>query len=566
MRRPQGLHRLLHGSVVGMLVVVLWGCSSSDSNGSPTPQPQPQPQPQPSPRAEVFVGDQVNPRNWDSLHFVRDVVSGRFVSELARRSNGSNDASYIVRFQPGAVSYQAEVTVSRAVNNSARVRAFIQGRFYRDTTPASATSRTGEIIADFGLLQDEGRTDVRIGFFILRCEDESCSRTTTLAEDTQGSVVALGTTHTLAITFDGTRTFTFTADNGTPVARTLPAANTFVAPPASNRRFWSTAVSRIDQTGDEGFIAATFDNLRVNGTLLDDFEPDGADGPGNIAEDIFQRVLRVQNGRLDMELSQFTDLEPLTLPLLIRNPQNVNDFRADVRVNSVVTNISGFVFSPDVGIAATLINTNATTPTNNSQQGDIFCRTIISFLAPGTSPDGIETTALAVTETNRICTECFRCTDATCGTVSTLFRDDQPFLSGGQPVVIRTGETHRLAMAYDRNSQTVTFGLDTLQRRFTLPAGLVQGSGSNPAQPNRYFRIQMYINTATSDIEESFVSMSLDNVEVNGASYDAFASLQAETTANITSPQPIPLVSVSGTGNVTVTTSDRQSGDGSGGN
>jgi hypothetical protein len=446
----------------------------------------------------VFSGDQIDPTKWSpgSLHFVRKVENGVFVSEIARRgSDGSNTVSFSDPFEGidygssiPPTSFQAEVTVKEAKNKGAQVRALIQGRFYKDT---NAPGRTGEIIANIDIRQEEDSTELIVVVFVLRCLNANCTNSGNLyLPPNPFGTVELKSRHTLSIDFDGRRTFTFGFDNRPPLVFSQTPAPAVVAPSEDPLRFYGTSVSRINENAqppEEGFIAATFEHLVVNGRPYEDPKDDRR----------FRSVRRVANGMLELEVAGIgaSNRSDVQNSLFIAYPESVNAFRADVTL--LAFGMTGTTL-PKARIVGAWFNTgqNPNPVSDDDRTGDIIAEII-----------------LLANEENAIA-RLIRCDDKDCSKFTDLesFKDETPF----GPVKLNV--PYRLSIAFDRT--TFSFGFNGETKRVPpdkMPP--IVGPAHSP------FRALL---TGVFDLapgEDALVVARFDNVFVDRIPYDDFSPI-----------------------------------------
>jgi hypothetical protein len=256
-------------------------------------------------------------------------------------------------------------------------------------------------VANIDIRQEQNSTELIVVVFVLRCLDRDCNNSEDLLFDRNTfGTVELNSRHTLSITFDGRTTFVFGFDNKLPLV--FSRAPAVVAPAVDPLRVYGTSVSLINPNArppEEGFIAATFANLVVNGRPYEDPKDDRR----------FHRVRRVANGRLELEVAGMgtSDSDNVQNALFIAYPESVNAFRADVTLRDF--GITGTTF-PQVRIGGAWFNTDSdSNPVEDERKGDIIAQIILRA------------------NDRQVVARLFRCEDNVCSDLTEIFRDDRTF-------------------------------------------------------------------------------------------------------------------------------------------
>jgi hypothetical protein len=207
---------------------------------------------------EDFTGPTLDPAKWaNNQEFVKRNTGGVFESAIARFGSAGNNN--LLLLQPELVtSLAADVTVTAVRNSGAEPKAWLIGFFYNDGT--AGTGSVGDVVAAMQVEDAEDGSGLRAVAGVGRCTNADCSTVEEFLDDkTTFGPVALGTTHRLLLSFDGT-TFTFGFD-AARLTFTPGAAAPNAGPPKSTVKGIGTRVSEIDSAAEGGFISATFDNF-----------------------------------------------------------------------------------------------------------------------------------------------------------------------------------------------------------------------------------------------------------------------------------------------------------------
>jgi hypothetical protein len=419
-----------------------------------------------------FTSATIDSTKWSGHEFVRRVNGGVFESALRRvGSSGSNTLTFVN--EDAVTAIQADVTVTEVNNNGAAARARVVGDFYSDGTAGGGY--TGDVIAGTEILHNG--SSLVISFFAVRCNDINCATFTQLVfDDTTFGAAALGETHTLSVAWDGvSQLFTFGVDGVTTTFD--PTAAAPVAGPAGPSRFkgLGTRVSGID-TADEGaFIAATFDNVIMNGNPYDDFSGAAIDAA---KWETLEFVRRIEGGELMSTLRRRESNG--TNALTFVNEDAVTAIQADVRVTSLI----------------------------NAGARRVRARLVGIFYNDGTAGGfGVGDIAAAIEIRHNgtvlvVALQVFRCLNASCTVSNGIFFDDTTF---GPPTL---GTTHTLLLAWD-GVGVFTYGFDGATTTFvTTGIAPLVGPPQNPLK-----RIETSVVAPEANAEGSITAI-FDNVMV----------------------------------------------------
>ena len=409
---------------------------------------------------------------WSSHEFVRRIEGGVLQSELTRfGSDGTNGLNLV---NPGVVNeIQADVTVTAVANSNAHTQARVLGDFYNDGTAGGGFS--GDIFA--GIEIRHNGAGLVVAYFVARCENSDCSTVTDLIfDDSTFGPAMLGNTYTLSVAWDNIAdmfTFGFDANsvNIDPVALGAPE----VGPPQSANAFKGigTRVDEIGGASEGAFIAATFDNVEVNGNPYDDFSTALIDRTKWLDQEF---VRHIEGGRYVSELTRFGSGSGNNLQFI--NPAAIKGIQADV----TITDFDNTSAIPRARLRGYFYNDGRP---GTGHEGDVFADIELRHLS------GQLLARYLV----------FLCDDPNCDTGPRL--NDNIDLGP-----ISLGVTYRLTM--DWNGELFTFGLDNNMVTFDPT---VDAPNMGPARVP-----VMSLNTVISGLSDptrgAFISATFDNVRV----------------------------------------------------
>lgn len=383
-----------------------------------------------------FSGSRIDGTKWENLEFVRYVRDGVLVSTLTRYGiNGSNDLIFI---DPNAInSINADVTIITVSNTEAFPRARLGGYFYRDTL--------GDIHAEIGIRERAGA--LRGYYMVSRCGDAQCTSPTVLNYEEFLGTVNPGETHNLSISYDGTTLFSFWFGS----TNRLYSGPTRSEVPNTSFKTIGTRISDISGPNEGGFVSAEFDNVYVNGDLInkyDDFETGGID-PTRWATWGFVRA--VSGGVLVSRLSRFGVNGDNNMHFV--DSQEIWGFEADLKAIDIQT-----VGARSQGrLYAGLFNDGTGSSQPYDLSGDV--NAIVGILDQGSGPQAFYAVS--------------RCTAPDCN-----LPNESEVLHSGIFKNVNINETHRFSISWD--GSTATLGCDDSEISFdsaSLPnvAGLPKG-------------------------------------------------------------------------------------------
>ncbi len=367
---------------------------------------------------------------WADLEFVRfifndSVHGGWLVSALTRY--GSNGSNYLVFSNSSAVnSFQADVKVTAYQNNGSYPHASLLGRVYKGVYQGI----TGDIIAVVGIGHDG--TDLQGFWSISRCKTANCNLPSELDQICSGSfdsdlgVPSLNTTYPVAFSWDGASSFTFSINGH---SRTVNSTNNCgvnfplnVGPPDVTTKGIGTRISNITNSGEGGFISATFDNVHVNGSLRDNFDSSNMIDPTKWANWEFVRA--VSGCELVSALTQRGVNGSNNISFL--NSQTVSEFLADLKVVEFQNNGA----RPQGRLYAAFYNDGTGTTTTGDLTGDIIASVGILDNGQGSGPQAFYAVS--------------RCTAPNCNLPS-----EYQILYSGIFKNVGLNETHRFSLSWN---------------------------------------------------------------------------------------------------------------------
>jgi hypothetical protein len=436
---------------------------------------------------------------WRELDFVRQITGGKLESVVrqvgAPLSNSMTPVDQVVN-PAGVMSMQADVTVIDAVAFNppeffpSRARARIAAALYNDGTGVGGGA-AGDVQAELSI-----RYNGSVLLDLYKCTNADCSQTAQLtSSNTRFGPVALGTVHTLLLGWDGVNqlvTFGFDGDLTSCDPTTTAAANSCSAtvaapvagPAAQPFKLLGTRISQITGPNDFGYIAATFDDVVLDGVLYDDFpgplidrtkwssleavrrNVDGGGGAG-----VFESTLR----RFGLNGSNF---------LSLRQPLAARTIEADVRVVEVSNEGAG----PNARLQGFFYNDG--TP-GSGRTGDVIAG--VQIVHDGTQLIGAAFVARCLVDACNAPTE-----------TQALFNDTTTF----GPVGLNT--THRLSLAWDGVEFVFGFDEQTVRVNATALAPVV-----GPAR-DASKRIGTRLSSIDAAGEGGFIRAIFDNFTASG--------------------------------------------------
>jgi hypothetical protein len=466
-------------TTLSVILVSVTACGGGESGHNDPPPPPP------GPFSKVFFGDQLDPNKWQYLHFMKKIDSGQWASEIARRGTEGINSAFSIPIDGQLNSFQIDATVTEIRDEGAGLDTFIQGRFYKDTTEPG---RTGEIIADIRISHLEDSVGLVGVAFVIRCQDADCNDVENLfLDNTSLGSVTTGQAHQLSVEYDQTaRTFTFLIDDKSLVFENAPV---FATNSESPRVLWGTWVDDIDEDADpaeEGFVAARFDNLFIDGASFQTFE--------NPQDDLVFRTVRwVRNGVAELELARKGIEEAPTLSLRIADSTPVTS-----SMKSKVFDIEG------AGV--------------NGAGAQIGMRN--SWYHTGTNTDGATgrvSSHIRIGVNGEVFILAFKCENSNCSSSTELIEDEQKQrIFGTVPLSV----PHTLELSWD--GVNFFYGLDGRLEMFN-PTIKAPNSSMTLGNVSRRIYVRLY-NLNESD-DEARIEAKIDDVFVDGNPYDDFSPL-----------------------------------------
>jgi len=208
----------------------------------------------PSPYDDFSLGS-IDSSKWIERELVREADEG-VLSSVLTASGAAQSNSLTFSDQNGVTGIKADVTVTQATG-AGNPRARLTGYFYKSSS-APVGDYTGEVQGEIDLRWNGA--NLVAYWFVAKCTDSACNTSTDLQTGTFGTV-ALPSTHTLSIVWDGT-IFTFGMDGAAPQTFDPRTAAPIVSPiPPEPWKIIGTRVS--PGVGAVGSIHATFDNVHI---------------------------------------------------------------------------------------------------------------------------------------------------------------------------------------------------------------------------------------------------------------------------------------------------------------
>jgi hypothetical protein len=216
------------------------------------------------------------PARWAAEGIIRvfDENTGRLLSGAYRKGGTFSTFNDMTLTNANSVTrMQATVTLldAQAAGGSFSVfpRAGLEGFFYWDGTGTGTSSdQTGHVSASTQLALNVGTGQPEARFFAVRCNDATCSTSTSLVNDVLGSV-RFFEPHRIAIEYDGAR-FSFQLDDSSP--RLFAAPHQTRETPRVPFKALRTRILVPGSVSASASVLALFDNVLVNGVPYEDFD------------------------------------------------------------------------------------------------------------------------------------------------------------------------------------------------------------------------------------------------------------------------------------------------------
>ena len=459
---------------------------------------------------DEFTGDLIDPTVWADLEVFKRINNGVLESQIRR--HGSNGNNYLLFYNPSTVnSFHADVTVKAYENNSSYPYASLFGRVYRGVY----NTILGDVIGHVGIGHNGTQLE---GFWsISRCTTANCSLPNEYDQICSGLVdnafiPLLNTTYTLSFSWNGSPTFTFGIGDGVHnYTRVISSSNCTNLPanadsPEVNSRAIGTRVSQINGPNEGGYIAATFDNVYVNGSPYDSFDSSTIDLTkwwGSL-----ELVSMVDNGELLSELTQRGVNGGYNMSFV--NSQAILGFEADLKVVEFQNNGA----RPLGRLYAALYNDG--TPGSGSI-GDVIAS--IGILEQSSSP---VPPALPVPQAFYAVS---RCLAPNCN-----LPGEYEFLTSGIFGPVGLNEMHKFSLSWDGSQ--LTFGLVGSPSVSYFPPVPVAGP------PKGRKGIGTRVTEISDSTEWAYVAASFDNVVVLSTGYPLTVTKSGTGNGTVTSLPP----------------------------
>ena len=444
---------------------------------------------------EEFSGAFINKEVWGDGEFVREVVNGKLVSKVAapntNDSTGRDDNTGITyRFannflnfsDPASInSIQADVSVLDVIHThpTLSTRAMLAGRWYNDG--GAGTQGGGDIWAALSL----GATSLPGGLVGLKAHWEVCKETN-LAGTTWACIaggdfttpdVSMKETYTIYIGYErSNHSFIFRVGIVEIIFDGIPNWDRDADNPLK------TLASRVWLQGatESGYISATFDNVYVNGDLVniyDDFQS-GMIDPNKWRT--WELVRAVSNGELVSALTQRIGNGANNMNFV--NSQAILGFEADLKVVEFQDNGG----RPQGRLYATLYNDGTGSSQPSDRTGDVIG--IVGVLEQGSGPQAFYAVS--------------KCTAPNCN-----LPGEYQILYSGIFKNVGLNETHRFSLSW--NGFNITLGCDGSEISYNpTPFAPIVGP------PKGRKGIGTRVNEIQTADEWAYVAATFDNVVI----------------------------------------------------
>lgn len=274
-----------------------------------------------------FAGSFIDGSRWSATEFVREIRAGKLVFKVRTPGVFISNDTLVLRSTSGVTAIEAEVVAQEiAVPIGGLARARVGQTIYNDGT--SEIPGVGDIVATIATARRAGS-----GLFVLlrlsRCATSTCAASAVSDMAFPGVTPGVGQTLRLGINWDGA-VIRFRVDGQEQIVNPATFAP-IVRPPTNPFASVGAAAS-----GIESRVAATFDNVRVNGALFDDFSGGDLDA-GRWRT--FEFVREIQTGHLTLRARTVGGV--VTNALRFRNANQIQGMQATVAVTEVGTGSPG---------------------------------------------------------------------------------------------------------------------------------------------------------------------------------------------------------------------------------
>ena len=283
-----------------------------------------------------FSGASIDKSKWkwgENVREIRDFGGEKKLYMAAASMSPLNLSSYSDVRQynmpfndPNSVdSFRADVAVlERTIVGSAGTRARLEGIWYNDGTPGGGY--TGDIWAEIDI-RSTG-SGVAGWWYVGRYTGSDSGSLSQLGSGYFTTPVAVGTTYTLYIAYDGAQSFTFriTPVGAGPEQATFSTGLPRIGYPNMPYRSLNLRTN-MDNSAASCFTSATFDNIYKNETLYDDFPSLTIDASKWGA---YEFVREISGGQLRTKFRSSTASTPTSDTLDIFNPFAIRTLQAKV--------------------------------------------------------------------------------------------------------------------------------------------------------------------------------------------------------------------------------------------
>jgi hypothetical protein len=319
--------------------------------------------------------------------------------------------------------------------------------------------------------------------------DSTCATSTDVVPETTVKAAALGETHTLGIAWNGA-VFTFTVDGVDTVVdptdcNTYPTCQAIVNSTPNVVEKNLSVQLRIKGAGGEGYTAADFDNVYVNGVLYDTFDGAPYSGPrlDSAKWTDLEYVQEIQSGKLVSKVAY----------------TGGSGASANNRLRPVNTNL------------VTALQWDATVTAFESTGTDVMTRLNAVFYNDGTSTGSSDARG-DINASMRIHSNnggpltvrflATRCVDAPCNTDAVFFGEDL--------ATVNVGDTSRLYLIWD--GSVFTYGIQNLGITRTFDPRSNYAVVKPKISLYKDIRTRVSINT---DNAYGYIATTVDNIHVN---------------------------------------------------
>jgi len=377
----------------------------------------------------------IDPTNWANLEFIRRAENGALHSAVRTYESGLNNM-LLLKDPSGVNSIEAKVTLNAINTTNLYAGARIGGFFFSDDT--------GDYFAQIEIEQPAS-SYLRAYYFYERCTSRDLQCTT--FDDHYIDIIGLpniGESHTLGITYDGVKSFTFKFDT-TSVTIHTNANVSHLGLPSVEWKGIGTRVFGPSGPGVSGYVDANFENVLLNGnpTAISNGMIDDTTWSGSTLEFVREQVT---DGVYGMALRSYGSYANNGLNLV--NGQSFNELQADLTVEQLINLPQPNPATPMAALQGNFYKAGAGVP--GDQTGDI--KALVGIRHNGTQPAAFYNIV--------------QCTAPNCsiypGEFDRLYFHEDPLATG--PDLL--GKPHRVSIRYNATSNTFTFGFDG---RLTTP-------------------------------------------------------------------------------------------------